>query len=126
MSIQRILIVDDDVSVGTVVKAALEDCYDIGVTTSAMTAYKYLDDHKVGLVLLDINMPNINGITALEEIRRNHPETIVIMVTACASEDNIHQATSLGAKGIISKPFEIDELIEYVNQTISQKSMREC
>ncbi len=126
MSNQRILIVDDDSSVGTVVKMALEDSYDVAVTTSAMTAYKYLCEYKVDLVLLDIKMPHINGIEALKEIKKNYPEIIVIMLTAYASKDNINQTRSLGAHGIISKPFEIDELRGYVDQVISQISMREC
>ncbi len=122
---QKILIVDDDISVGTVVKIALEDCYDVSVTTRAMTAYKYLSEYKVDLVLLDIKMPKVNGLEALKEIKKNHPETFVIMLTAYASIDNIEKARTLGAYGVISKPFEISELRANVDQVFTQNSLKE-
>jgi len=116
---QQILIVDDDVSVGTVVKIALEDMYDVATTTSAMTAYKYLSECQVDLILLDIKMPRINGIEALREIKKRYPNIIVIMLTAYASIDNIKKAEILGAYGFISKPFEVDELRMYVSRVLS-------
>ncbi len=119
MAGQRILIVDDDISVGTVVKMTLDDSYDVAVTTRAETAYKFLSKHKVDLVLLDIKMPNINGIDALVEIKLRHPETIVIMLTAYATRENIQKVKSLGAHGIINKPFEVDELRNYIDNTLS-------
>ena len=121
MSGQKILIVDDDMSVATVVKISLEqDGHDVAVTTSAVNAYKYLSDHRVDLVLLDIKMPKINGIEALRQIKSDYPETIVIMLTAYASTQQIQQAKILGAYGIVSKPFEIDELQTYVDRVLSR------
>lgn len=122
---QKILIVDDDISVGTVVKLALEDSYDVSVATRAMTAYKHLSKYKVDLVLLDIKMPKVDGLEALKEIKKNHPETFVIMLTAYASIDNIEKARTLGAYGVISKPFEIDELRAYVDEVIAQNRLKE-
>ena len=119
---QKILIVDDDISVGTVVKLALEDSYDV---SRAMTAYKHLSKYKVDLVLLDIKMPKVDGLEALKEIKKNHPETFVIMLTAYASIDNIEKARTLGAYGVISKPFEIDELRAYVDEVIAQNRLKE-
>ena len=126
MSTEKILIIDDDISVSTVVKLALEGKYDVAVTTSASSAYKYLSEYKIDLVLLDIKMPKINGIEALREIRSKHPDIIVIMLTAYASTDNIKQAKILGAHKFISKPFEIDELRSYVDRVLSQNSLRGC
>ncbi len=120
MSEERTLIVDDDISVGTVVKMALEDRYDVAITTCASTAYKFLAEYKVDLVLLDIKMPKINGIEALMEIKRWYPETIVIMLTAYATAENIQKVKALGAYGIVNKPFEIDELREYVDRVMSE------
>ncbi len=65
-------------------------------------------------------MPKINGIEALMEIKRWHPETVVIMLTAYATMENIQKVKALGAYGIINKPFEIDELREYVDKVMSE------
>lgn len=116
---QKILIIDDDISVATVVKITLEDRYDVAITTCAASAYKYLAEYKVDLVLLDIKMPMINGIEALKEIKRRRPETIVIMLTAYATRENIEKVMTLGAYGSISKPFDIDELRSYVDRVLS-------
>jgi DNA-binding NtrC family response regulator len=108
MSSQKILVVDDDISVSTALKIALEDRYDVATKC------------KVDLVFLEIKMPKINGIEALREIKRNHPEIKVIMLTAFASEDNIQKVKTLGAYGFISKPFVVHELQSCVERVLSQ------
>ena len=119
MSNQKVLIIDDDVSVSTVVKLTLEDKYDVATTTCALSAYKYLSEDRVDLVLLDIKMPRVNGIEALLEIKKRHPETVVVMMTAYASDDNVRNAMNLGAYGFIRKPFDVDELRTYVDKVLS-------
>lgn len=120
MSNQKILIVDDDEAVSTVVKITLQHAYDVATTTSALSALKYLGQCKVDLVILDINMPGMNGIEALREIKKGHPNTTVIMLTAYASHENVQKAKILGAHGFIIKPFEVGELRSYVNTVFSQ------
>ncbi len=120
MSAQRVLIVDDDIFVGQVIRNALEDQYEVNITTSALNAYKHLSKSKIDLVLLDIKMPGINGLEALWDIKKIHPDTIIIMLSGYDSADNKQQARTLGAYGFISKPFEIDELRSYVDRVLSQ------
>lgn len=120
MSNYKILIIDDDVAVSTMVKCTLEHKYDVATTTSALSAFKYLSDNKVDLILLDINMPQMNGIEALGEIKKRHPDITVIMLTAYASDENKNKAGMLGAYGFITKPFDVDEFREYVDRVFSQ------
>lgn len=120
MSDRKILIVDDDVAVNTVVKITLQDIYDVVTTTSALSAIKYLDQFKADLVILDINMPGMNGIEALGEIKKRHPEMTVLMLTAYASHDNIQKAKILGACGFIIKPFDVNHFRSYVHKVLSK------
>jgi len=122
MKRQKILIVDDDQSVSTVVKIALEDVYDVTAANSAIRALQYLTERKVDLIILDINMPGINGIDALGEIKKGHPETVVVMLTSYASTENIQKATSFGAYGFISKPFDLDSLRNYIDAAFNVKN----
>ena len=118
----KILVIDDDVSVSTVVNLILKYKYDVATTNCPLSAFNYLSQHKVDLVLLDIKMPLLNGIEALREIKKRHPETVVIMLTAYASEDNIREAKALGAHGFIGKPFDIVVLRKYVDKVLSLNS----
>jgi DNA-binding NtrC family response regulator len=119
---RKILIVDDDQSVRTVVKIALEDTYDVTATASAISALQYLSEHKVDLVVLDINMPGMCGIEALGEIRKRHPEIAVVMLTAYASRENMQKAASFGAYGFILKPFDLDSLLNYIDAAVNFKN----
>ena len=118
---QEILIVDDNLAVSTMVRFALEDKYSVATATSAVSAFKYLSNNKVDLILLDIKMPHINGIEALEEIKKTHPEIVVIMMTSYASNENKAKAKMLGAYGFITKPFDVAELRKYIARVFSQK-----
>ena len=116
----KILVVDDDASVREAVKAILNKNYDIATASNALQAYRYLSENKVALVLLDIKMPEICGVEALKEIKNNHPETVVVMMTAYASDDTVKKAMSLGASGFIMKPFDVYELRNFVDGILSR------
>lgn len=119
MNRRKILIVDDDQSVCQVIKIALEDVYDVVVATSGIRALNYLAHSRVDLVVLDINMPGMNGIETLEAIYKRHPETFVIMISSDASRENMQKATSLGAYGFICKPFELDNIRNYIDSSLN-------
>jgi len=117
----KILVVDDDLSVSTGVRITLEDKYDVATVDSASDAFDYLASHKVDLVLLDIKMPRMNGLEALKEIRKRHPETSVVMLTAYPTEDNMKKAWESGSAGFFSKPFELSEFRNYVDKALSRR-----
>ncbi len=121
MSTNKILVVDDDKSVSMGVRITLEDKYDVATVDSASDAFNHMATDKVDLVLLDIRMPVMNGIEALKKMRKRHPEIIVIMLTAYPTEDNIQKSWASGAQGFLSKPFELDELRDYVDKALSEK-----
>ncbi len=121
MSRSKVLIVDDDQSVSTVVKIVLDDAYDVTVANSAIRALQYLSERQIDLVILDINMPEMNGIDALGEIKKRHPDTVVIMLSSCTSMENIRKATSFGAYGFISKPFDLDSFRNYIDTAFNVK-----
>ncbi len=115
---QKILIIDNEIPITEVVKAVLKDRYDVATTTSALSAFKFMAENRVDLVLLDIRMPQVNGIEALKTIKERHPDVIVIMLTAYDSDENREKAMSLGAYCFIIKPFNIDELRGNVEQAL--------
>ena len=63
------------------------------------------EKYRPDVVTLDVVMPEMNGLTALEEIRKHHPDARVVMVTSAATVSNMMKAKSLGALHFITKPF---------------------
>ena len=118
---KKILVIDDDWSVSTGVRITLEDKYDVATADSASDAFDHLANHTVDLVLLDIRMPRMNGLEALKEIRKRLPEIIVVMLTAYPTEENIKKSWESGANGFLSKPFDVDELRDYVDKALSKR-----
>ncbi len=114
----KILIVDDQLELREVIRFVLKDKYMVAAVTGAEEAFKYMADNPVNLVLLDINMPKIDGITALQEIKKSHPETEIIFVTAYATLETIQKALNLGAFGFLMKPFDHDKLINIVDEAL--------
>ena len=100
------VIADDSSSVRMVLKGLLEESgirvvQAVGNGAEALNA---LRAHRPGLLCLDVNMPVMSGLDALEAARQMCPDTAVVMVTGCADRAFVTQAASLGAKGYILKP----------------------
>jgi len=76
------------------------------------------------LVLLDIRMPKLDGISALKKIKANTPETIVIMITAYASADTAIKAMKEGAYDYITKPFKVDEIKLIIKNALEKKNLQ--
>ncbi|MBX9870031.1 MAG: response regulator [Burkholderiaceae bacterium] len=79
---------------------------------------------KPDIVLLDIIMPNLNGLEALAEIRADNPEVLVIMVSRLGDEEVVNQAMQAGANGYIVKPFNTASVIETMNEAREQFILR--
>ena len=114
----EILIVDDSLAIHEALKVILKDKYALAFATGGEEALNYLADNPVKLVLLDIKMPHMDGITAFKEIRKRHPKTRVIIVTAHANPKNIRNALSLDAYAIITKPFDPKKLVNIVDKAL--------
>jgi two-component system chemotaxis response regulator CheY len=71
---------------------------------------------KPDIILLDVIMPIMNGIDALEKIRAHLPQTLVMMVTGNDDESVVNEAIKKGASGYIVKPFNTASVIETMNQ----------
>lgn len=101
-----VLVVDDDHMMREMLKLILhsDDYQVLGEAANGKNAIALCANLKPGLVLLDINMPEMDGLQALEEIRKISPATKVIMVSAEATMDRVSEAIKKGAVGFVVKP----------------------
>lgn len=106
----RILVVDDDRMNLLRTKKILEDDYDVSLAESGREALDRLGNEKIDLVLLDIEMPGLNGIETFERMNRLSVNVPVIFLTASGDEDNVLSAIKLGAVNYLKKPFFPQEL----------------
>ena len=116
---KKILICDDKEGIRESLKLILGDHYDLILTDSGEQCLQCLDNDKtIGLVLLDIKMPKINGLEILKAVKEKRPELNVIIVTGYKSVETAAEASSLGASGYIVKPFKNDEVLDIIQKNI--------
>jgi two-component system, response regulator, stage 0 sporulation protein F len=107
----KILIVDDEENARFGLSKLLsQEGYDVESVANGYEALDYLRRKEVHLVVSDIKMPRMDGITFLKEINRHYPSTHVIMITAFGEVESYLEAMNLGAFEYIHKPVKLDEL----------------
>ena len=108
------LIVDDNEIMRSLLKAILrEEPYEVvGEARDGISALESLARLTPDIVLLDVVMPEIDGIEVLRNARRDHPDTAVIMVTGNASAENVQEALKSGAAGFVVKPFNAAKVVD--------------
>jgi two-component system response regulator (stage 0 sporulation protein F) len=117
-----ILIVDDQLGVRSLLSLAFGELgYQVDIAANGEEGVKKNQELRPRLVIMDIKMPVKDGITALYEMKKQFPETKVLMMTAYGDVDTIEQINKGGALGCISKPFDIEALIKRVD-----KLLKEC
>ena len=103
----RILIVDDEPGVVSTLELAFEDSgWDVHSATNGTEALEQLRDGAFDLVLMDKNLPDIDGVTIVGIVRANNPHLKVIMMTGYGSVDSAVEISGLGIEAYIEKPFD--------------------
>ena len=108
----RILIIEDDVKIARVIQLELEhEGYTVSIAHTGRGGLSILEKEAVDLVILDVMIPELNGMEVLRRIRQGSDEVIVIMLTARNSIYDKVNGLDLGANDYMTKPFEIEELL---------------
>jgi CheY-like chemotaxis protein len=124
----NILVVDDNLVVQRVVELTLRKAgYDVTTLTKPRDALEKLETKTFDLIILDINMPEMDGISLLAAIRKqeNGGKIPVIMFTASSWDDDRRRAESAGADAYITKPISSNALCEIVEQTLAEAAEKD-
>lgn len=108
----RLLLCEDEIQLSKALVAILKHSnYSIDAVYNGQSALEYLETENYDVVLLDIMMPKVDGLTVLKELRRKGNMVPVIMLTALGQVDDKVQGLDLGANDYLTKPFETKELL---------------
>jgi CheY-like chemotaxis protein len=118
---KRILIVDDEESIALTLKDLfVSRGYEVLVAFRGKEAIEYLNEKRLDLILLDIEMPGINGVEVLKEVKKKHPgiKTVVLTGFLEAYKDEIER---IGCNAFLNKPFSIKTLIQVLDSALTEQ-----
>ena|SRR3989338_4176380 len=117
---KKLLVVDDETEICDFLKSFFEDRnYDVRTASSGEQALNAIKKELPHVVLLDVQMPGMNGLAALKTIKEQFPKVKVIMVTAVETREKIEEAMRSGADNYITKPLSLEYLEKEVQEKIS-------
>ncbi len=123
----KILIVDDDTELRESISEILgQEGYDLDAVHDAETALELASDADFDLVLIDLIMPGMGGMSALRLFKEESPNTRIVVMTAFSTVDNAVESMKQGADDYISKPFKIQELLSVVGRNLEEARFLSC
>jgi DNA-binding NtrC family response regulator len=121
-----ILVVDDELEIREGLEALLtSESFEVTLAETGEAGLQRLEDRPFDLMLLDVSLPDRNGLELLLEIRRRDPQLSIILITAFGSIDMARAAFKGGAQDYITKPWSNDELIAQVSLAIEGRRLRD-
>ncbi len=119
-----ILIVDDDASIRKGLSLVLHDKYAVITAANGSEAIALFQRERPDIVLLDVGLPEIDGVEVLQQIKQNDPNAAVIMVTAVEEVKTIVKAVKLGAYDYLVKPIGSQELLLTIQHALENKDLK--
>jgi two-component system, chemotaxis family, chemotaxis protein CheY len=117
--LSKILVVDDAAFMRMRCSKLLADNgFEVAEAVDGSEALEKYKEHKPDAVLLDITMPNLDGIATLKELLKMDPGARVAMVTAMGQQSMVMEALKIGARDFVVKPFDADRVLAAVKKMI--------
>jgi DNA-binding NtrC family response regulator len=121
----RIMLVDDEERfLFTTSKLLARKGYRVVTATSGAQALEKLRCHHVDVVILDVKMPGMDGVSTLQEIKRRFGLVEVILLTGHATMESAGEGLRLGATDYLMKPIDVEELIEKAERAFAKRKRR--
>ncbi len=115
---------DDEIGARESLKLVFRDDYEVLLAKTAEEAFERMKENAPDIILLDILLPDLDGLKVLERIKQEDPDAIVIMITATRTVRTAVEAMKLGAYDYVTKPFDIDELRLIVTRALSNQALQ--
>ena len=116
---KKLLVIDDELGSRESLREIFHKRCEVHLAESARVGLKLLSEQSFDLIILDVAMAEMDGITFLKRVREIYPEIPVIMISGVFPESSMGEALHLGAVGFLRKPFNVHELRSLVDQSIA-------
>ncbi|MEA2028773.1 MAG: response regulator transcription factor [Campylobacterota bacterium] len=117
----KVLLIEDDIQLNTTITNFLKSIkYDVTSLTDGEVAIDTIDNTNFNLYIIDINIPNVNGLDIVKYIRQKDTTTPIIIITASMELDNFQTAFKNGCNEYIKKPFFLEELEIRINNLLEK------
>jgi two-component system nitrogen regulation response regulator NtrX len=121
----KILIIDDEPGIRRTLASILEDeHYEVHTAEDALLGLEFLEQEPVNLIFLDVLLPRLGGLEALERIRKNQPGTEVVVISGHANVDMAVRAVKLGAFDFLEKPLSLDKVLTVCHNALTLQKLR--
>jgi DNA-binding NtrC family response regulator len=121
----KVLIVDDEADLRELLASVLEDRYDVAQANSGAAVQKAFSQPPPDVVLLDVKLPDANGLDLLSQIKKRWPDTEVILLSGHGTMSMAIEAGRRGAYNFLTKPFENEKLLADVKCAVERKEQHE-
>ncbi|RTZ93865.1 MAG: sigma-54-dependent Fis family transcriptional regulator, partial [Deltaproteobacteria bacterium] len=123
---QRILVVDDEKDIRTMLKILLsKEGYNVDTASGGLAALEKIEKTFYPLIISDIRMPDLSGLDLLKKVQEKSPRSLMILVTAYASNETAIEGMKHGAYDYITKPFKIDEIKVVIKNALERQILKE-
>jgi len=120
----KVLVLDDEWSTLEHIKGSLADQFEVRVASRAEDALAMVDNQQFDVVITDVRMPDMDGLSLVSELKSRFPETQYILMTAFSDIEDTISAIRLGVADYLRKPFTISEVRHALNRCLWQQHLR--
>ena len=124
MTRPRVLVVDDKDNIVKLLARILSPAFDVTTAEDGTRALALITAQEFDVIVSDIRMPGADGMTVLREVKRQYPETEVILMTAYATVQDAVSAMKDGAYDYLQKPFDPDEAVLLLERAVERRQLR--
>jgi DNA-binding NtrC family response regulator len=122
---KRVLIVDDEAMIRDVLSFAFEENgLIVAETEDGEGALKWIKKEKFDLLVVDKNLPGINGLEVIQQAKKLNPKVGTLLMTGYASRQSAEKAMTLGVDDYLIKPFDMDEMVQKVDEILGSKKRK--
>lgn len=124
MPSRRVLVIDDEAGMRTTLAANLElEGYEVVEAEDGQRAVALFQERPFELVITDIQMPGLDGLETLRELRKIQPKATIVMMTGFAMEQIVEQGIAAGAFAVLEKPFSMEAVIKVIARAAAGSSV---
>ena len=117
----QILVVDDEQAIRDLISEVLTIAgFEVSIATDGLDGLNKIRKEKFDLIILDVNLPKMDGFAILEKVRASAPTQPIIMISARTEKDDVTHGLRLGADDYVRKPFSVEELVLRVENRLKR------